>query len=241
MKTNSKILLLLILITCTILNLSAKNVEVTKENERAGKEELYNDFKNSSLLNNSNPFDTEYNLKLMNIQVDVLGFLFFGPQVGVDFQIANIVAVGPYVRWNYAGLIYQGIITDWFSNETAASPASYGIGVSAKVIPPIGSGKHRPYFGIGIEKFKGKESWDPGGTWGRHYYEYKSNVYYFSAGYRMLTDGSFNLSVGIFLGLQIETEDKDYYEFGDGVEYNTLDDPKFGGGLQLSLGWQLGK
>ncbi|MCK5168650.1 MAG: hypothetical protein KAQ75_02125 [Bacteroidales bacterium] len=191
--------------------------------------------------NSFNSFDTEYDLTLMNLQVDVMGLLFFGPQVSLDFQFANMIAVGPFFRWNYAGVIYQGIITDWYSDGSVVSPASYGIGVQAKILIPVGSGMHRPYVGFSYERFKGEDSYDPGGTDGKHIWEYKSNVMLVNLGYRMLTESSFNLSIGLSLGISQETENKDYYEFGDGtVDYN-LTYTRFIGMLQIGLGWQLGR
>ncbi|MBU8893070.1 MAG: hypothetical protein KOO66_09845 [Bacteroidales bacterium] len=188
----------------------------------------------------SNSFDTDYDLALMNLQVDLLGIVFFGPQIALDFQLANMIAVGPFFRWNYAGVIYQGVVTDWFTDESVASPASYGIGVQAKILIPIGSGQHRPYAGFSYERFRGEDSYDPGGTDGKHIWEYKSNVMLVNLGYRMLTESSFNLSVGLSLGISTETESIDYYEFGDGtVDYNPTY-TRFIGMLQIGLGWQLG-
>lgn len=184
--------------------------------------------------------DSDYDLSLMNLQVDVLGFLFFGPEISLDFQFANMIAVGPYVRWNYAGLIYQGVITDWFYEETVVSPASYGIGVQAKILIPVGSGMHRPYAGFSYERFKGKESYDPGGYDGDHIWEYKANVMLLRIGYRMISESSFNLSIGLELGASVETENIDYYEFGEGVDHNPTY-TRFIGALQIGLGWQLGR
>jgi hypothetical protein len=106
-----------------------------------------------SQLNNL-PSESDYDLSLMNLQVDAMGFLMFGPQIALDFQFANMIAIGPFFRWNFAGLIYQGVITDWFYEETVVSPASYGIGLQAKVLIPIGSGMHRPYAGVSYERLR---------------------------------------------------------------------------------------
>lgn len=188
-----------------------------------------------------NSYDTEYDLSLMNLQLDVMGFLMFGPQVSLDFQFANMIAVGPFVRWNFAGLIYQGAITDWFFEETVVSPASYGIGVQAKALIPIGSGMHRPYVGFSYERFNGEESYDPGGTDGKHIWEYKANVILVNMGYRLITDSSFNLSVGLSLGVSAETENIDYYEFDENNVDNNILYSRFIGMLQIGLGWQLGR
>ena len=94
-----------------------------------------NDPENESLIvlnNNYSLSDSEYDLSLMNLQVDVMGLVFFGPQVTLDFQFANMIAVGPYVRWHYAGVLYQAVVTDWFSDGTTTSLASYSFGAQAK-------------------------------------------------------------------------------------------------------------
>ena len=98
------------------------------------------------------PPASEYDLSIMNLQIDLLGILFFGPQVTLDFQFADMIAVGPYVRWHYAGVVYQGIVTDWFSAETTTSLASYSVGGQAKFLIPVGNGQHRPYIELGLEK-----------------------------------------------------------------------------------------
>ena len=57
----------------------------------------------------------------------------------------------------------------------------------------------------------------------------------------MITQSSFNFSIGLSLGISNETENIDYYEFGDGtVDHNILN-TRFIGMLQIGLGWQLGK
>lgn len=232
-----QITLLLTMLLLIPIYLSASDGILLKDHKATLLSTNYLNTENYSMNNES----TDYELALMNLQVDVMGFLMFGPQVSLDFQFANIIAVGPFVRWNYAGLMYQGVITDWFYEETVVSPASYGIGVQAKALIPVGSGMHRPYFGVSFERFKGKESYDPGGTFGNHIWEYKSNVILISLGYRLITDSSFNLSIGLSLGPSIETENIDYYEFDEGgVDYNETY-TRFIGMLQIGLGWQLGK
>lgn len=199
---------------------------------------------NSNLISEnslSTPPSTEYDLSLMNLQVDVLGIIFFGPQITLDFQFANMIAVGPYVRWHYAGVFYQGIVTDWFSAETTTSLASYSIGGQAKFLIPIGSGQHRPYIEVGFEKSFGSDWYDPGGNWGKRIYEYESNVLHFNAGYRLLTDGSFNLSAAVGIGFSKDTKNIGYYEDGEGdISYYPLESRVLPM-VQLILGWQLGR
>lgn len=234
MKTNSKIPLLLLISICTIFNFSAIANDLTNKSENSECNTMQHT-QNSLLLS-----DTDYNLKLMNLQVDALGIVFFGLQIALDFQFANIVAIGPYMRWHYAGLLYQGVVTDWFSDQTTTSLASYSLGVQAKVLIPVGSGQHRPYVGFGFERSNGSDSWDPGGTWGRRIYEYKSNVFSINLGYRLLTNSAFNLSAGIGIGISKDVENIGYYEFSeDETDYYNLE-TRVLPMVQVILGWQLG-
>ncbi len=194
-----------------------------------------------SLSNYNLTSDSDYRLSIMNLQIDALGFLFFGPQITLDFQFANMIAIGPYFRYHYAGLIYQGVVTDWFTDETTTSLASYSFGAQAKFLIPVGSGQHRPYLELGYEKSIGSDSWDPGGTYGERIYEYESNVFHFNFGYRLLTNSSFNLSAAIGVGISKDTKNIGYYEFGeDPTDYYTLE-TRVLPMVQLMLGWQLGK
>ncbi len=194
----------------------------------------------TNMQHNFSAMQSDYELGIMNIQLDAMGFLFVGPQFALDFQFANTIAVGPYFRWHFAGLVYQGIVTEWFSAETTTSLASYSFGAQARGFIPIGSGQHRPFFGFGFERSIGADSWDPGGTWGERIYEYKTNVFHVSLGYRLLTESSFNLTAGLQLALAKDTESIGYYEFGeDPIDYYPLE-TRFLPILQVVMGWQIG-
>ncbi|MFO7827452.1 MAG: hypothetical protein R6V23_02415 [Bacteroidales bacterium] len=196
---------------------------------------------NSILINESSLStapSTEYDLSIMNLQVDLLGIIFFGPQITLDFQFANMIAVGPYVRWHYAGVVYQGIVTDWFSAETTTSLASYSVGGQAKFLIPIGSGQHRPYIVTGFEKSFGSD-WEDFGD--KYIYEYETNIFHFGAGYRMLTGGSFNLSASIAVGFAQDTKSIGYYEYGEDYTDSYHLESRVIPIIQLMLGWQLGR
>lgn len=201
---------------------------------------ILNQDETTNLPLNNVPIDSDYALSLVNLQVDVMGILFFGPQITVDFQFADMIAVGPYFRWHYAGVVYQGIVTEWFSAGTTTSLASYSFGAQAKYLFPMGSGQHRPYLELGFEKSIGSDSWDPGGTWGRRIYEYEVNIFHFNFGYRLMTSSGFNLSAALGIGIGKETENIGYYEYGDDpIDYYPLE-TRVLPMVQVLIGWQLG-
>jgi len=105
------ILVLIIVIPCYAITYTSKvNSEKNKTKLSAG-------YSNSFNENNYQPSfletDDEYRLGIMNIQIDAIGVLFFGPQVSLDFQFANFIAIGPDFTWHYAGLLYQMFMTDF--------------------------------------------------------------------------------------------------------------------------------
>ena len=186
--------------------------------------------------------ESDYKLKLMNLQVDALGLVFFGPQFALDFQFANLVAVGPYVRWHYAGVLYRAVVTDWFSNASNVDVGSYSYGLQVKFLIPTGSGQHRPYIGLTAEKSQGEEIFisDVDSDMDR-INSFEQNIYTFNLGYRYTSSSAFNLSVGLGVGIAQDTENIGFYAYDednyDSYPLETRVLPM----LQLTLGWQLGK
>ncbi|OFX84278.1 MAG: hypothetical protein A2W99_00730 [Bacteroidetes bacterium GWF2_33_16] len=197
---------------------------------------LLNESTNLTLL----PQSDDVRLALMNIQIDVLGVLFFGPQVSLDFQIANFLAIGPDFSWHYAGFLYQGFMTEFFSDGTTLGIGTYGIGGHMKFLIPVGSGSNRPYVGFGYEKFYGEETYD---DWdlGMKYSDYKSNVLHFDLGYKRLTEGSFNFSIGLSIAVSKVAESRYYYESDPNeINYYEPGETMVFPLLQMALGWQIG-
>jgi len=179
-------------------------------------------------------------LAIINIQIDPLGILFFGPQVSLDLQIANFIAIGPDFTWHYAGLLYQMFMTDFFSDGTTLGLETYGIGGHMKFLIPTGSGRNRPYVGFGYEKFFGEETYDDSDL-GMKYANYKSNVLHVDLGFKHLTEGSFNFSIGLTLAVSKVAESSYYYESNtDDINYYEPGETMVFPILQMVLGWQIG-
>lgn len=183
--------------------------------------------------------NSEYELPLMNFQLDVLGIVFFGPQVNLDFQFADLIAVGPSFRWSYAGVFAQAMNTDWWYEGRKTELNSYSFGIQAKVIIPIGAGRHRPYIGVGMERYRDGRINNGEDERGDLTFESKGNNYILSLGYRVIKESGFNYSIGIGIGIKNETELNTYYDNGDaGATYDL--DTKMLGMLNLTFGWPIG-
>lgn len=200
---------------------------------------LGNDDLNKVSISND---ESDYRLKLLNVQVDALGLVFFGPQLSVDFQFGNLVAVGPYVRWHYAGIMYRAVVTDWFSENSSVEPGSYSYGAQVKFLIPTGNGQHRPFIGLTGEKSQGEEVFDSeDNSDNDRINSFEQNIFSFNFGYRYTSSGAFNLSVSLGIGIAQDTKNIGYYasqeDFYDSYDLETRVLPM----IQLQLGWQIGK
>lgn len=185
--------------------------------------------------------DGDVRLAIMNIQVDVLGVLFFGPQVSLDFQFANVIAIGTDFTWHYAGFLYQGFMTEFFNDGTTLGLGTYGIGGHMKFLIPAGSGRNRPYVDFGYEKFFGEETYDDFDLGDKKYSEYKSNVLHVGVGYKRITEGSFNFSIGLSVAVSKVAESLYYYDSNpDEINYYEPGETMVFPLLQMTLGWQIG-
>ena len=132
--------------------------------------------KSSSFLD----YEKQYDLRLINLQMDIHGFLWYGPQIFFDLQFVNMIAFGPYVHWLYAGLVSN-------SFSGTSSLTDYSIGVQAKFLAPLNSGENRPYIEVGIEKaFLDNEMND--------FQIDKVSAYHINIGIRKMTQSQFNIS-----------------------------------------------
>lgn len=195
-------------------------------------------FNNKSFSDN----ESDYRLKLMNLQVDALGLVFFGPQVSLDFQFANMIAVGPYVRWHYAGVLYRAVVTDWFSENSNVEAGSYSYGAQLKFLIPVGSGQHRPFIGLTAEKSQGEEVFvSEENSEDDRINSFEQNIFGFNVGYRYTSPSAFNLSVGLGVAVAQDTENIGFYASQEDVYDSYALETRVLPMIQLKLGWQLGK
>lgn len=234
-----KLLFLVVLSNIWINAIAEDNNKTTTTNQTFLKSD--NLFLKASDINYGlNAKSDECKLAILNLQVDVLGVLFFGPQVSLDLQIGNFIAFGPDFTWHYAGFLFQGFMTEFFSDGTTIGMGTYGIGGHMKFLIPAGSGFNRPYVGFGYEKFIGEETYEDESL-GTKFSEYRSNVLHFDLGYKRLTEGSFNFSVGLSIAVSKVAWSGYYYESNpDDMEYYEPGETMVFPLLQLAIGWQIG-
>jgi len=208
------------------------------------KEPILNQDFSNRMINNASSIgeESDYRLKLMNLQVDALGLVFFGPQVSLDFQFANLLAVGPYVRWHYAGVLYQAVVTDWFSESSVVDAGSFSYGAQFKFLIPTGSGQHRPFIGLTAEKSQGEEIFVAEESSGDDRINtFEQNIFGFNVGYRYTSPSAFNLSVGLGIAISQDTENIGFYD-SDEDNYDSYSlETRVLPMIQLKLGWELGK
>jgi len=201
----------------------------------------------------------DYQLSPVNLQLDVLGVLFYGPQIVVDFQFLDMIAVGPSFRWMYAGLLFQALITDWFDSDEKIAPSTLSFGGQAKIFLPLGTERNRPFITAGYERIfinysREEPAFTPPWKTGKKQYklaqfnqEYKkficeseSNGLYIGAGYRHFSSQKLNITAQLGFVFAKETKSIGYFEDDpediEEYELGTITMPV----LQLVLGWQLG-
>jgi hypothetical protein len=100
------------------------------------------DQKASSSANSIRP------LSLVNIFVHPLGFVQFGPIVGVEVSPVDKLVIDAHVRYSALGIVYNAIATasdDGDKKELKLS--TMGIGTQVKYLIPFRRTASRPYFG----------------------------------------------------------------------------------------------
>ncbi len=210
-----------------------------------------------SLFKQSSRESGDYQLSPVNLQLDVLGVLFYGPQICVDFQLSDMIALGPSFRWMYAGALFQALVTNWFDSDYKISPSTLSFGGQAKLFLPLGTERNRPFITAGYERIyinysreepvlvfpskTGNTQYKPAQfdqEYRKYIVESVSNGLYIGIGYRHHSSQQFNISGQLGFIFAKETKSIGYYEEHPNVieEYvpGTITMPV----LQLVLGWQ---
>ena len=79
------------------------------------------------------------------IQLDVAGFILFGPTLTLETKIANNMYLTPHIRYFYLGALMYGLQTEFNTdNKWRAKSASVGAGV--RILPERASSPNKNVF-----------------------------------------------------------------------------------------------
>jgi len=132
------------------------------------------------------------------VTFDPLGFLFYGPMVGLEAGISRTSYLTVHVRWATLGLVYRATLLEeegWFTDAVGADNLEVGIGYRALLGRP---GPHHWYVGPRVELGMGSISGEMPdyGDWTgrRNYVSFLANF-----GYRWRFARSV-VNVGVYAG-----------------------------------------
>jgi len=171
-----------------------------------------------------------------------LGFLQFGPMVDIGPRIGPSTFLDAHFRWSYAGLLYQVIETDGFTNE--ANPNGFGVGLKLTHFIAGPGSPHGMYFGGLFEYTWGGSKYTddeyPKNNWERKWkgYDIMANI-----GYRWRFPSGFFMQAGGFAGFH--NQYKAEWQYTDRPsDKRTREDPegvRLIAMLEFSIGTEFGK
>lgn len=154
-------------------------------------------------------------LGVFDIWVNPMGFIMFGPTIGLELRIAPATYLMGSYRAAGIDILYNSI--KMAANEEDVLPSSTGLGLGVKHFFKVGRSGHLLYIGGGteflIQKSKIERSGSIEDMWGNSYYD--RAVYKYTKGISILTHDGFRfrlgenkkllLSIGLSFGMFIET------------------------------------
>lgn len=154
-------------------------------------------------------------LGVFDIWINPMGFIMFGPTIGLEVRIAPATYLMGSYRAAGIDILYNSIKKA--ANEEDILPSSTGLGLGVKHFFKVGSGGHLLYVGGGTELLIQNSKIERSGSiedmWGNLYYD--RAVYKYSKGISILTHDGFRfrlgenkkllLSLGFSFGIFIET------------------------------------
>lgn len=146
------------------------------------------------------------------ISLNVAGFLQMGPVLQLEQRIVKSnIYLAPYVRYPYAGLIYQIYATEQF--EKKISPATAGIGLQFRAYKATKMGAW--YGGLGTDYSFGKTR-SKDNAWVRQQ-EYLWTMATVGVRWRNAETKKI-ISMGIILGPNVALNDKSWYDFAPNIK-----------------------
>lgn len=168
--------------------------------------------------------------------INLAGLLFFGPTFRFEFRVGSSSVIDAHLRWAYAGVLFQALVTDFWEEDGRVLPYSLGVGTGFKALLGNPSGRHRFYVGSVIEYNFGGSTSDYGKEERNHALVVGGDI-----GMRWRSETGFMFSLGfqpavafVFIdGYYYEENPDTWYDYGFSVRATPL--------LELSIGWEFGK
>jgi len=180
-------------------------------------------------------------LGAVNIYFQPLGFVQFGPIVGLEIKVAEIAVLDAHWRYSKLGVAYNAIAGTFLDDDEYLLPSSMAFGGGVRFLIPTKS-PHRPYAGALFEFNLEKRIEDEDQSYESER-DSRSLVFATAGGYRFRIGNSFNLSLGGMFGAAFDVYKKWWYT-------NIYYEPgKFDGKhrvhpfgmLEVALGWEIGR
>jgi hypothetical protein len=168
--------------------------------------------------------------------INLGGILFFGPTFRFEFRVAPSVLVDAHLRWAFAGLLYQALVTDFWYEDAFVLPYSLGVGAGFKALMGNPNRRHRFYVGSVVEYNYGGSTNDYGREERNHAFVLGADL-----GMRWRSETGFMFSLGIQPAVAFVFIDGYYYEDNPDVWYDYGFSVRPAPILELSIGWEFGK
>lgn len=168
--------------------------------------------------------------------INLGGLLFFGPTFRFEFRVGPSAVVDAHLRWAFAGVLYQALVTDFWYEDVTVLPYSLGVGTGFKFLLGNPDRPHRFYAGSIIEYNYGGSTSDFGKEERNHAVVIGGDL-----GMRWRSETGFMFSLGIQPAVAFVVKDGYFYEESPDVWHDYGFSVRPAPILELSIGWEFGK
>jgi opacity protein-like surface antigen len=191
---------------------------------------------------------TSVPLGAATLYVHPLGFVQFGPLIGLEFRANDGLTID--VHWRYAklGFTYAALVQALNPDETKdISFGAMGFGSQVRYYFPLSRRAGRPYFGGMFEYSIDKGTTEKGEDW-ESTYDSRQMVFCATGGYRYRIGTGFNMTLGLMAGCAFGISNEwsytdqvtPYNPSKAGIQENDPVTIPFAM-LELGIGWEFGR
>jgi len=168
-------------------------------------------------------------ISAFSVYLNPLGFLQFGPMMGVEIKMANNLVLNLNARLPGMGLLSY-VVRGWDDVDEIR-------GFAVAVVPIIifTDNQHKPYAGAGLEYDRSRVLYEQGSYWENT--EIENNIIVVTnGGYRFRFESGFFLSAGLYVGASFSMWEEEHVE-PDIENYSGLNVQPFGM-AELKVGFE---